>query len=165
MTESELRAPKARLARLGPILIPLVMPPKPAEIAFASPRRTRSLSSPALSSPGRLASFAHSSASMEAIKARASALEAITGSECSRGSAIGRQEKSPNTVRIAALAVSGPKTGPSQSPKTEQKKTKNPNKENQKTPTKNHQKKKKQKTPTTTQQQKKHQQKKKSAPA
>ena len=78
MTESELRPPKARLARLGPILMPLVMPPKPAEIALAMPRRTSRRSSPARSSPGWLASLAHSSASIEAMTASASAPDTIT---------------------------------------------------------------------------------------
>src|SRR5260370_30356489 len=103
MTESQLRPPKARLVRLGPILIPLVTPPKPADTALAMPRRISRPSSPARSSPGWLVSLAQRSASIEAMTARASALDRITETEPSSGAAIGSPEKSTNTVRIAAL--------------------------------------------------------------
>jgi hypothetical protein len=119
MTESQLRPPKARLVRLGPMLMPLVMPPKLAETALAMPRRISRRSSPARSSPGWLVSLAHSSASIEAMIASASALGMITDTELSSGTAIGSPEKSTSTVRIAALAVSGPIFGPSMSAKPE----------------------------------------------
>ena len=112
-TESGLCPPNARLARLGPILMPLVMPPKAAAIALDTPRRTSRRSSPARSSPGRLASLAQSSASIEAMIASASALDTINSHDRSSGSAIASPEKSTSTVRIAALAVGGPMTGPS----------------------------------------------------
>jgi hypothetical protein len=59
--------------------------------------------------------LAHNSASIDAMTASASAPDRITDADCASGATIGNPEKSTSTARIAALAVSGPITGPSRS--------------------------------------------------
>ena len=113
MTEIQVRPPKARLLTLGPILMPLVMPPNAPATALETPSRTSNRSPSPRSSPGGAASLAHNSASIEAMIASARAPDTITGTERASGSAIASGEKSTSTLRIAALAVSGPMTGPS----------------------------------------------------
>jgi hypothetical protein len=105
--------PNVRLATLAPILMPLVMPPAIAAAALARPSRTSiELLSPR-ASPGRLASFAHSIASMAAISASASAPSTMTGASRASWPSNAVSANASYGRGIVALADSVPMVGPS----------------------------------------------------
>ncbi len=83
-TDSGVRASNARLATLGPILMPLVMPPTQAAARLPTPRRTSSRLPSRRGSFGAVTSLAHNSASMEAIMASASAPPRMVGASAAR---------------------------------------------------------------------------------
>ncbi len=83
-TDSDVFAPKARLATLGPILIPLVMPPQQADRKLPAPRRIRSRLPSTLGAPGGVTSLAHSSASIAATTASAKAPATMSGNNCAK---------------------------------------------------------------------------------
>src|SRR6202789_1077042 len=78
-TESDVFAPKARLARLGPMLMPLVIPPTQAESTFPMPSRIRSRLPSAFFAPAGVTSLAQRSASITATSASAKAPLTMNG--------------------------------------------------------------------------------------
>ena len=111
-TESGVRAPKARFTRLGPILIPAVIPPKLAATPLPMPRRSKRWSACAVASPGCVTSFAHSSASMEAMMARANPPPRMVGQRAKSSPMRVNSPIFPHGASLSVSLVASPIIGP-----------------------------------------------------